>query len=108
MDNGAATQRGAEGRRLRCEAAAVRSPLPRLVFFHMEVDMRHLTRPAAILVVPIVLASCGEASPPTASLADGIQARAEAVPSDISVDILAACDARAVDGAVGSAPCPRP
>jgi plastocyanin len=74
----------------------------------MEVDMRHLTSPAAILVVPILLASCGEASPPTAALAGRIQARADVVLSDISVNILDACDAASFDAAVGPGTCSRP
>src|SRR2546428_86823 len=74
--------------------------------------MRTLIYPAALVTVSLIIAACGDA--PTASrawrgasLADGA-APAAAVRSEISLNILDACDAATFNAAVGPGTCQRP
>lgn len=69
--------------------------------------MRRLIQLAALLGLPVLIAGCDQASPPTAAVAGGLRAQAEANRSDISVNIHDACDAATFNAAVGPGTCSR-
>lgn len=68
---------------------------------------RLILMPAALFALPLLIAGCDQASPPTAALAGGLRAQAEANRSDISVNIHDACDAATFNAAVGPGTCAR-